>query len=244
MIFVLSGEGPTDLGCCNNGAAICNDGEFSPGPMTILIDQLIETEYQFSPLATCPNVYFFVGKKELINRAKNQRGHRSMVLTGPKHGKETGYYHINAWMLGQMARELEAKHDSPSVAVLFRDADGTHSTPAAWEAKWDSMLSGFDRAMHTRGVPMLAKPKSEAWLLCAAKDNPYQHCAALENLPGNDDSPASAKMQLDDALEGRSSRSEVCDWLSESGFDHEATGEQMPSYGIFVARFFEALATQ
>lgn len=30
---------------------------------------------------------------------------------------------------------------------------------------------------------MVPRPKSEAWLLCALKPNPYQHCAALEEAP-------------------------------------------------------------
>jgi hypothetical protein len=48
---------------------------------------------------------------------------------------------------------------------------------------------------------MLAKPKSEAWLLCALRPtNKYQSCAALEDESGNDASPNSLKAQLAHAL--------------------------------------------
>ncbi len=48
---------------------------------------------------------------------------------------------------------------------------------------------------------MIPKPKSEAWLLCALKQNqPYQHCDAIENESGNDRSPNSLKQQLRDVL--------------------------------------------
>ena len=48
-------------------------------------------------------------------------------------------------------------------------------------------------------LALLAKPKSEAWILCAL--NGYQHCAALENESGNDDSPNSLKIQLEQRLQ-------------------------------------------
>jgi len=44
-----------------------------------------------------------------------------------------------------------------------------------------------------RGVAMIPKPKSEAWLLCALKNKPYESCEKLEDRSGNDDSPNSLK---------------------------------------------------
>jgi hypothetical protein len=43
---------------------------------------------------------------------------------------------------------------------------------------------------------MIPNPKSEAWLICALKNNPYQHCEQLENRSGNDDSPNNLKDEL------------------------------------------------
>jgi len=42
MILVLSGEGPTDLGRCNNGAGECLDGSLDIGPLAVIIDKMIE----------------------------------------------------------------------------------------------------------------------------------------------------------------------------------------------------------
>ncbi|MBN3794578.1 hypothetical protein [Burkholderia sp. Ac-20392] len=241
MIYVMSGEGPTDIGTCNNGAGTCTGDEFKPGPMTHLIDSLIEKHHDFSPLAHNRDAYIFIGKGELVDRAKAKREQRSMALAGKGRAQETGYFYINAWMLGEIALEHEQKNKQPSVAVLFRDSDGTNSTPADWNRKFDSICQGFARAGHTRGVPMLPKPKSEAWLLCAVKDNPYQGCDVLEDLPGNDAAPNSAKMRLDEALDGRSSAGEICTWLSENDFDHDRTANQMASYESFKAPFIEAI---
>jgi len=47
---------------------------------------------------------------------------------------------------------------------------------------------------------MIPKPKSEAWFLCAVKENPYQHCDSLENASGNDSAPYPLKEQLKNAL--------------------------------------------
>lgn len=56
---------------------------------------------------------------------------------------------------------------------------------------------------------MLAEPKSEAWLLCAVKDEPYQHCEQLEKLSGNDNSPESLKTKLAQVLDEKNSSEEL-----------------------------------
>lgn len=174
-------------------------------------------------------------------RARKQHS-RKISLTGQKRGQETGYYHINAWMLGEAAKDFEQQHKDIAIAVLFRDSDGARAAAASdWSDKWQSMRSGFQRAgLGARGVPMLPKPKSEAWLLCAVA-NAYQHCQALEDLPGNDDSPHSAKMQLQAALGGDASTEAQLNWLAEHGFDHQAVAADMPSYQQFKASLAAAI---
>ena len=103
------------------------------------------------------------------------------------------------------------------------------------------MRSGFQRAgLGARGVPMLPKPKSEAWLLCAMVKG-YQHCQALEALPGNDDASRSAKAQLQAALGGDNSTEAQLNWLQAHGFDHEAVAANMPSYQQFQASLAAAI---
>lgn len=242
MIIVLSGEGPTDLGRCENGTGICTSPEFLVGPMVVLIDELVDEIYKYRPLRDTREVYRFYSKQILVERAKRKKSGRSIALPGKKHDVETGYFYINAWMLGEIALELENDENDKSVSVLFRDTDGTNSSPADISVvKRNSMIAGFERAQYGRGVPMVPVPKSEAWLLCAAQDEPYQNCGIFENLPGNDDAPRSAKRLLDEALDGKTSAKDLCEWLEDCQFDHISVSHQMPSYREFRSRMLRVL---
>lgn len=240
MIVVLSGEGLTDLGGCANAQGVCSGEEFSPGPMCVLLNQLLQEPLGYSLLGTTPDAFHFISETALIERARRRKANpREFLAPGTKRERETGYFAANAWDLGIAAKALE-RNDEIAIAILFRDNDTTRSSaPTAWRTKWDSMLSGFKRAAFERGVPMLPNPKSEAWLMCAAKPQPFQHCAALEDLPGNDDAPNSIKDQLAVALGGRRSAQELCDWLTEHPFEINGACA-MPSFAAFYQRLQEA----
>ncbi|WP_153070752.1 hypothetical protein [Pseudomonas syringae] len=165
-----------------------------------------------------------------------------MILPGRKHGVDTGLFYLNARMLGEIALQLESELDDKVIAVLFRDSDGTNSSPRdIWERKTLSMIEGFKSANFHRGVPMVPRPKSEVWFLCAMKDNPYQHCASLENLPGNDSSPNSAKNMLSGVLQGEATADVLLRWLCENRLSVQDIAEQMPSFSAFYQRFVEVL---
>ena len=220
MIVILSGEGPTDLGQCNNAQGSCSDEQFQLGPMGLLVDQMLQLVLDYSP-RTIPGVFQYISESVLKDRESiRKKESRKVSLVGKKRDQETGYFYINAWMLGEIALEREDTYKDKAIAILFRDCDGTRSTRAGlWIAKWKSMIDGYTRSGFVRGVPMLPKPKSEAWLLCAAKHHPYQGCDELEELSGNDDSPNSAKKMFDTALGGHKSAAELCEWLENSSFD-------------------------
>jgi hypothetical protein len=79
---------------------------------------------------------------------------------------------------------------------------------------------------------MVPKPKSEAWLLCATKINPYQHCAALENESGNDDSGRpSLKDQLSTVLGGNSDTENLNQRVTDRIIDIQQI--DMPSFNTF-----------
>jgi len=184
MTIVVSGEGKTDIGELSFG-----DEAFMSGPMYFMIDKLIEKKYEYSVYETSKEFITFVPKQVIVDEAKGKNR-----FAGKKGKKETAFCYKNAKSLGKIARTI----DKNPLVALFRDSDGTNSTPnSEWLAKFDSMLLGFKHAEIQRGVPMLPKPKSEAWLLCAYK-NSYQNCNNLENESGNDDSPNSLKKQLDE----------------------------------------------
>lgn len=240
MLFVISGEGPTDFGTCNNGQGSCEGNDFLIGPIAKLVDQLIEAKHNYS-VASAHGFRFF-SKSALELKAEQLKRGRTVALAGKKRGVETGFFFKNAWVLSNIAMEVEATEKDECVAILFRDCDGTNSAPGQlWKTKWDSMMQGFGRAGFARGVPAIPRPKSEAWLLCAAKQAPFQNCSVLENLPGNDGSPNSAKNQLDTALNHKTSRADLCEWIDSIHFDHDATARQMPSYMEFKERLYEVL---
>jgi len=203
MYFLLSGEGPTDLGSTNSMTPINEGGSFDYGPMAMIVDRIVEKTFNYSILES--HAVGFVSKQELERTgAALKTTKKPRNLPGKKRVKETNYYYKNARVLASIAKSQQEHLGVEVVAVLFRDSDGTASANRGlWETKWQSMLNGFEEEKFRGGVPMLPKPKSEAWLICALKDQPYQNCDALEEWSGNDDSPKNLKAELVDLFETR-----------------------------------------
>jgi hypothetical protein len=63
MLFLLSGEGPTDIG------SLDSDGHFTPGPMALLVDQVVASHWEYSILETNDAVRF-VSERELMKEAE------------------------------------------------------------------------------------------------------------------------------------------------------------------------------
>jgi len=196
MYFLLSGEGPTDIGTCADGSLACGGTAFLHGPMSAIVDRLVERKHHYSILdfEACG----FISEGGLAQRAAELKSvKKSARLPGKKRGKETRYYFNNARVMARIAREREEQRKEPVVAVLFRDSDWTASAGRGlWNEKRESILDGFEEERFERGVPMVPKPKSEAWLLCALRRPRYANCDALEDESGNDRSPNSLKKQL------------------------------------------------
>ena len=154
MILVLSGEGPTDLGQCNNAQGLCSDPYFQPGPMAVLVDNIVAKKLKYSMLAVTPAAVRYVGEQFLANLAKARKGNR-VSLVGKKQGQETAYFYINAWMLGEFAQKLKEDEEDEAVAVSFRDCDGTRAAASTlWNGKYESIVDGFRRSGFQRGGPI------------------------------------------------------------------------------------------
>jgi len=109
MLLLVSGEGPSDIGARHPGI----DGyQFVPGPMTLIIDRLLEQRFQYS-LLDCDQVRF-VAKAQLVDSAPKHRG-RQFRAPGKSRPKESGYYYENARRLAVMAEELGAVERVPVV---------------------------------------------------------------------------------------------------------------------------------
>lgn len=194
MIIVFSGEGPTDLGSTYADT-------FSPGPVALMINRWLSKRIGYSLLET-NGASHYVCKTTLANIAKQLP--RATLLRGKKAdrsglGLETRYYFQNARALVAWIREQNL--EQPAIALLFRDADGTASAGRGeWEDKVKSVIHGFRFEEYNYGVAAIAKPKSEAWFLCAVQYN-YANCQSIEDSSsGNDASPNSLKKQLEAAM--------------------------------------------
>lgn len=239
MYFLLSGEGPTDIGHCSDNKNACEGSSHLQGPMAIIVSQLVEQRLHFSFMNT--RYYGFVSKRELVRKSaifKYQK--KSLRLPGKKKPKETGYFYRNARALALCAKDKEAELKDEVIAVLFRDSDGTASADRGlWKNKWDSIIQGFSDEGFEHGVPMIPKPKSEAWIICSLKNNPYQGCEALENRSGNDKSPNSLKGELTAILDGLPSREQLCEMVNNGAIDVNRI--EMPSFLAFKKALFNLL---
>ncbi len=234
MLFLVSGEGPSDLGTCLAELDSCVGECFRPGPMAWIVAQLVEARVGFHPIES--QSMYFVPEGALSRDSKRL----PMRLPGPNSEFETGEFFKNARALARRAKALQGP-SCPVCAVLFRDVDGTRSSQKGrFDAKWKSMLDGFKAENFEFGAPMLANPKGEAWLLCALKQQPYASCGGLEELSGNDKSPKSAKKILESRLQGLGKCFEdVVDLVSDGTVD--AARIDMPSFSCFRARLDDIL---
>jgi hypothetical protein len=232
MFFLLSGEGVTDLGAGQVDKVICEGEDYLVGPMAMIMAQIVEAQHHYSILdGACG----FVSEKVLAERAVALKAARKELrLPGKKQAKETRYFFNNARLLARIAKEKAAAIDDDVVGTLFRDADGTASAGrGTWEAKRQSILDGFEEEEFERGVPMIPKPKSEAWLICGLKKQPYHRCNALEDRSGNDNSPNSLKKELANLLREEVTSALLCEKVRDS---IDALKITMPSFKAFRDR--------
>lgn len=233
MILLLSGEGPTDIGSCAGMTGEASGANFDEGPMAMVIDRLVTPIWNYSPKST--EAFVFISESALDSKSKEIRG---MSLPGTKKAKGTALFGKQARALARLAKERTAD-ECPVGAVLFRDADGTRSDPKTlWKDKHESIENGFAAEGFALGVAMVPKPKSEAWLLCAAQENPYNNCVRFEDVSGNDRSPNNAKDLLAEAL-GKTGKTpdDICDLIDANVID--ALRIDMPSYNHFRNRMEE-----
>ncbi len=238
MFFLFSGEGPTDLGGCNAPVDMCQGDEYGHGPMTVVVDQIILGRHHYSFLES--GQYGFVPKSTLTERASKLKADRkSLRLPGAKTPKETRYFYVNARVLSRIALELEGQLNDEVVAVFFRDSDGVqNSDRGLWNDKVQSMYSGFDAEKFVRGVPMIPKPKSEAWILCALKYG-YKGCETLEERSGNDHSPNSLKRELETHNDGYLAAAVLVELVANRTIDVDRL--TLPSFLAFRRRLEQVI---
>jgi hypothetical protein len=240
MYLLFSGEGPSDLGAGAGAAPVCESNDFIQGPMAVIADQIVEGKLSYSVLEieSCG----IVSEHHLAQRAAELKAvnKKALRLPGKRQAKETRYFFNNARILARIAKAKEKERQEEVVAVLFRDSDGAASAGRGlWEEKRQSMLDGFAQEGFAKGVPMIPKPKSEAWVLCALKHPSYRGCEALEDRSGNDDSPKALKKELAEILGGADVRESLCVMLRSRRINIDRI--KMPSFAAFRSRLLEVV---
>jgi hypothetical protein len=238
MYFLLSGEGPWDIGTCTSDAEVCEGDDYQPGPMAVMADQIVEARHKYSPLESgcCGFVH-----KSVIERRESELKAVKKPVAGPgkRRAIETHYFFRNARSLAKIAIEQEGRREEEVVAVLFRDADTATAGRGSWEDKRRAVLDGFQVEGFSRGVPMIPKPTSEAWLLCALKSTPYQNCEKLEERSARPKSANSLKDERETILGGEPTREMLCDLVAGRTVDINRI--EMPSFAKFRSRLKEVI---
>lgn len=238
MLVVLSGEGPSDIGGSTNSSAACGTADFRAGPLATMILKKIEQHIGYSP--TDCHLVHWVSRSELSRVSGELPRVPRFSAPGAKSPREVLAIARSALAMGVVAKRIEDETEAQGVAILFHDSDGTHADGVnRWLHIHDAMLRGFDQAGFARGVPMIPKPKQEAWFLCALKPNSYSGCAALEHESGNDSSPNNLKSQLKAAVGRDITTEDLVEMVESDLIDWDRI--EMPSLRAFFSRLSDVI---
>jgi hypothetical protein len=203
--------------------------------MGMMINKLVEPIWGYEPIDGGGIMFVSESSLNVLQRGMKKSKPFQIALPGLDRPQNTSNYFSNARTLARIAKDVAAKEKCQTGTVLFRDTDGTRSDDRTERSvKIKSMESGFAAESFAFGVPMVPQPKSEAWLLCALQAKPYQNCTRLEAISGNDDSPQSAKKQLESALGHKPNATELADLVSNGSVDVQQI--DMPSFDEFRQR--------
>ena len=221
--LLVSGEGPTDLGDHWGG-------QLTPGPMLEMARKILKE----TPAGECAlDQVKLLKKKDLQQESEELRKENRRFFMQPRgpDDREMNFFRRNAQMLGHIA-----SREGFAVAILFRDADRTRSSRKdQWECKVESIENGFRLAKYERGVAMVPRPASEAWLLALAQ--PKGDVAKYEDLPGNEESPNHPKKKLE-SEHGFAGRDQLVQLVEEK---FVAGSVAMPSFERFAKRLMVAV---
>lgn len=225
MFLLLSGEGASDIGTQTDEI----------GPMTKFVDNWIERRINYSFVELGQEHYTIISEAQIVVVAKDMK---PRSRKGKKQLIETRFFYNNARALAKIAKLEGSRRGVQVIPILFRDADDP-SPNGEWANKRKSMLDGFEIEEVVNGVPMIPKPTSEAWILCALREN-YQNCEKLENEKSSPDSKNLLKDQLEQHLGEQGTRSILNDKIDCGELDINKIVD-MPSLNVFKERLDEVL---
>lgn len=245
---MVVGEGPSDMGICRNPQDRCSGVDFQAGPMAVMIRQIVDGE--LSKIRHGWNLdedaIEFISKAALKSAViPKDLPASSLLLPSKKNKRHADDIHFfrQARVLGYLAQQRAKEANCEVAAVLFRDADLHRSHKVGlWEEKAKSMQDGFAIVSYELGVPMVANPTSEAWLLCGLQPNPYHNCKALESeVSASDKSEKWGKKLVSDAIADRELEDKSFGELVSEGYV-DTHRINMPSFNAFRDRLVDVVA--
>ena len=237
MYFLFSGEGASDLGV-GLQAGVCEGENYLQGPLALIVDMIFQAKLNYSLFD-----YFcgFVSKTELkqeVDKLKPLKKFR--IPRGDiKHEQGTKYFRNNARVSAIIAKRIAKERKDDVIVILFRDSDTTDFNE--WAKKRDSILNGFLDENFNNGIPMLPRPVSEAWLLCAIyrQENQNTNCDYLEEIKHGGKSEHALKIQLEEKI-GQSITRELLNEYVKTG-KITYTNINLPGFNDFQQRLTEIL---
>lgn len=180
---LVTGEGPTDMGVPNNQQNICTGDQYNIGAMAIIAVKTLQyylPDWVSSHLDLHdPRTWItYIGGNKLAELAKGTQKFKP----SKKLSKGFVEHASRAAVMAKYAYDNEHQ-----LGIYFHDADKELTSEFITAIKLGANSFESEDITYSPIVAMIPKPTSEAWFICAKKENPYTHCAQLENnLSGND----------------------------------------------------------
>ncbi|MDR3199756.1 MAG: hypothetical protein LBU34_17965, partial [Planctomycetaceae bacterium] len=232
----------TDLGV-GLQPGYCTGENYLHGPLALFVNEIVFEKLKFHPIES--QVCIYVSKLYLKQYFDNLKPLKKFKFPRGeiKYDQGTKYFRNNARALAAIAKKIAGEKNDNVVAILFRDSDSKNSSETEeWEKKRDSMLNGFLDENFRHGVPMLPKPVSEAWILCAVYrgENPNRNCNDLEEQKHGDRTDHALKHELREKLGSRPTRESLNEKI-QSG-EINLNNINLPSFNRFKERLTRVIS--
>ena len=217
MYFFFCGEGPTDLGVCDN----------QPGPLTFVVDQIIVEHHRYSFIECQRTIFVHRAELERIKGSDEfkPQSRRTIRLPSLNVKPETRYHYDDARAFSRVVKrvvERKNENDREFVAVLFRDTNSP--SKEEWSNKRNSMLWGFHiEKIEGRGIAAVACPISEAWWLSAIyrSEDKVKNCRYLEETSHGNGADHALKIELEKKLGTEPNRTVLNEMVIERRIDYK-----------------------
>ena len=230
MLVLLTGEGPTDIGTATDDK-LKAPGEWTIGPVSLLIRDYVADAFNLDNLSLNEH-FWFAPKQYLTKLSKTIRPqilNRLSVSCSLEERKRTR-------ALLAVALHLAEQQNDDVLPILFRDCDNAlHARKRCDELRTNIQdASKFNTCVQQFVCPLIARPSSETWFVCALCYNyDEDKCKKLETSSSRSDK---GKLFPKDILKnhlGNYTAQTLCDLVCHKNI--RPLDIHMPSIDMFYA---------